>query len=106
MRTKTPEIIQPSRRTKISEEAYYLTRCWWPCPCGGWIPDAPSHCAFAKRRGKNKSDRCADIITCVRTCMDYKECSAYQKARQIMKMRHKQDIINGERKDNENNNSN
>lgn len=87
-----------SKRTKYDEMHIYNTRCWWPCPCGGTIPDAPPHCKWAKRRGKKNSDRCVDIIVCVRTCPDSKECEALQKARKIHKERHRKDVAETERR--------
>lgn len=68
-------------------------RCYWPCPCGGTVPDAPDHCVFSVPAPKGPG-KCVDAAVCLTCCGDRGICEAYQNFKRAIRARRAQDIAN------------
>lgn len=88
---QAPCMDRPIRRT-VSTEYELETRCDWPCPCGGTVPDAPDHCVWSKKRGKANT-LCTDAVICASQCPDKGVCEAYQEFRRQIKDRKRKDEL-------------
>jgi ribosomal protein S20 len=80
------------RRRQVPPEYERETRCYWPCPCGGTVPDAPDHCVWRKRRGKANT-YCTDASICASQCPDKGVCESYQEFRRQIKDRKRKDEL-------------
>lgn len=85
-------IQQTPRRRQVPPEYERETRCHWPCPCGGTVPDAPEHCVWSKKRGKANT-LCTDAVICASQCPDKGVCEAYQEFRRQIKDRKRKDEL-------------
>ena len=52
--------------------------CYWPCPCGGTVPGAPSWCDKRKKYSDRARVFCVDVLICME-CADNEVCEAYLK---------------------------
>jgi hypothetical protein len=73
-RTNFPVI--KSDRT-LAPDLHYALRCYWPCPCGNSVPDAPAYCTHSKPQVRAKTN-CTDVLCCVSGCEYIKDCPAYK----------------------------
>lgn len=69
------EAPQPTRRRNLPEVHIRNTRCHWPCPCGGTVPDVPESCPHRKFVSK-PSTYCTDVLSCMHSCPDKLECES------------------------------
>lgn len=83
---------QTPRRRQVPPEYERETRCYWPCPCGGTVPDAPDHCVWRKRRGKANT-YCTDASICASICPDKGVCDAYKDFKKRIKERKRHDEL-------------
>lgn len=83
---------QTPRRRQVPPEYERETRCYWPCPCGGTVPDAPDHCVWRKRRGKANT-YCTDASICASQCPDKGVCDAYKDFKKRIKERKRHDEL-------------
>lgn len=80
-------------KRKLPEEVQKKTRCYWPCPCGGTVPDAPEWCAYRKPApcpGANTF--CTPACICEFTCGDHFVCDAYKRYRKEVKAQRAADL--------------
>lgn len=91
-------IPEARRRTKMPEDKEYLlaTRCYWPCPCGGTVPDVPESCKHRKFAAKAKTF-CTDSQLCI-SCTQRITCPAFEKWNNLIKKRRKEDVARFESK--------
>lgn len=61
----------------LPADLHYATRCYWNCPCGGTVPDAPPHCIKGRYQPRARTN-CVDVLICVNGCPHIKECPAYK----------------------------
>lgn len=89
---------QPVRmvRKNIPDEIKMKTRCHWPCPCGGTVPDAPDYCEFSWFVPRANT-WCVDASTCNFHCGEKLECEAFKRFKQLMKERRVADEMERDR---------
>jgi len=85
------EVPAPSSRRTLPQDAFMKTRCFWPCPCGGTVPDAPEWCEWRKPNAK-AGTYCTDAAICAFTCDDRFSCTAYKRYKELVKERHDKDV--------------
>lgn len=90
-------VFLPSQRV-IPEDIFYATRCFFPCPCGGTVPDVPSYCKHGQTQTRAKTS-CADVMCCVQSCEYNNVCEAYAKYIKMTKKRREADALSFELRD-------
>ena len=96
-RTTRPEQTPVNPRRTRCPEITMENRCYWPCPCGGTVPDAPDHCVFSTEAPKGHG-MCVAATACLMLCGDRIECDAYKNYHKLVRARRAQDILKAGRK--------
>lgn len=87
----TPDIPHTLGGRSLPESLFWEKRCDWSCPCGGTVPDAPSHCQFSSYNAKAQT-YCTDAVKCVRSCGDRVSCRAYANFQEKIRERRARDL--------------
>jgi len=85
-------VSEPTRRTKMPDDKEYVlaSRCHWPCPCGGTVPDVPSGCKHKKYVARPQT-YCTDVQVC-HTCKDNITCNALLRFHKLVDKRKRIDM--------------
>lgn len=92
-------IPEATKRTRMPDDKEYLmkTRCHWPCPCGGTVPDAPASCAHRRFTSK-AATHCVDAQLCTR-CGQRASCDAFDNYTIMVRQRHQEDLKKSKKED-------
>jgi len=90
---ETGTIPESTRRTKMPDDKEYVmkTRCHWPCPCGGTVPDVPATCKYRKYVDRANT-YCVDAQLCTR-CDQRVVCGALERHGRMISKRRKEDEV-------------
>jgi hypothetical protein len=94
---QNPAVTVPTFKEKSKYNPNKIISCFFPCPCGGMVPNAPPNCIGRKRWTEKANVFCVDILICDKCPMEI-TCSAVKKYNDLrpFKKRHRRGSIGQE----------